>query len=254
MNIRYRVELSQTERAGLIALLADGKHAVRKLKRAQILWAADAGVDDETIAKSVGVGGSTVYRTKRRFVEGNLEAALNEEPRPGGERKLTGKQEALLVATACSAPPKGRKRWTLELLAGEMVKLTEHDGLSRETIRRRLAENDLKLWRRDMWCILEVDGIYVARMETCSTSTPKGMIQSDLSYALMKARISSSARFASRFRPSWASRSAMIANTGAMGRLISLSSSTRIDLGAGSRSLNSVPLRILPRDCREFCA
>ena len=254
MNIRYRVELSQTERAGLIALLAGGKHAVRKLKRAQILWAADAGVDDETIAKSVGVGGSTVYRTKRRFVEGNLEAALNEEPRPGGERKLTGKQEALLVATACSAPPKGRKRWTLELLAGEMVKLTEHDGLSRETIRRRLAENDLKLWRRDMWCILEVDGIYVARMETCSTSTPKGMIQSDPSYALMKARISSSARFASRFWPSWASRNAMIANTGAMGRLISLSSSTRIDLGAGSRSLNSVPLRILPRDCREFCA
>jgi len=165
MNIRYRVELSQTERAGLIALLAGGKHAVRKLKRAQILWAADAGVDDETIAKSVGVGGSTVYRTKRRFVEGNLEAALNEEPRPGGERKLTGKQEALLVATACSAPPKGRKRWTLELLAGEMVKLTEHDGLSRETIRRLLAENDLKPWRRDMWCIPEVDGIYVARME-----------------------------------------------------------------------------------------
>ena len=165
MNIRYRVELSQTERAGLIALLAGGKHAARKLKRAQILLAADAGVDDETIAKSVGVGGSTVYRTKRRFVEGNLEAALNEEPRPGGERKLTGKQEALLVATACSAPPKGRKRWTLELLAGEMVKLTEHDGLSRETIRRRLAENDLKPWRRDMWCIPEVDGIYVARME-----------------------------------------------------------------------------------------
>ena len=85
--------------------------------------------------------------------------------------------------------------------------------------------------------------------KTCSTSTPKGMIQSDPSYALMKARISSSARFASQFRPSWASRNAMIANTGAMGRLISLSSSTRIDLGAGSRSLNSVPLRILPHAC-----
>ena len=131
MNVRYRVELSQTERDELAALLAGGKHAVRKLKRAQILLAADAGVDDETIAKSVGVGGSTVYRTKRRFVEGNLEAALNEQPRPGGERKLTGKQEALLVATACSDPPTGRKRWTLELLADQMVKLTEHDDLSR---------------------------------------------------------------------------------------------------------------------------
>src|SRR5215472_8158753 len=165
MNIRYRVELSQTERAGLIALLAGGKHAARKLKRAQILLAADAGVDDETIAKSIGVGGSTVYRTKRRFVEGNLEAALNEEPRPGGERKLTGKQEALLVATACANPPQGRARWTLELLAGEMVKLTAHATLSRETVRRRLNENQLKPWRQDMWCIPQVDGTYVARME-----------------------------------------------------------------------------------------
>jgi transposase len=106
-----------------------------------------------------------VYRTKRRFVEGNLEAALSEEPRPGAERKLSGKQEALLVATACSSPPAGRARWTLALLADEMVKLTEHKGLSRETVRRRLAENDLKPWRKDMWCIPTVDGTYVARME-----------------------------------------------------------------------------------------
>ena len=106
-----------------------------------------------------------MYRTKRRFVLGNLEAALSEEPRPGAARKLSGKEEALLVATACSKPPAGRARWTLELLAGEMVKLTEHAELSRETVRRRLAENDLKPWRRDMWCIPEVDGTYVARME-----------------------------------------------------------------------------------------
>ena len=165
MNVRYRVELSPEERAELGALLSGGKHAARKLKRAQILLAVDAGASDEEIARMVGVGGSTVYRTKRRFVVGNLEAALSEEPRPGAERKLSGKEEALLVATACSKPPTGRARWTLELLAGEMVKLTEHGELSRETVRRRLAENDLKPWRRDMWCIPEVDGTYVARME-----------------------------------------------------------------------------------------
>jgi transposase len=165
MNVRYRVELSQAEREELTALLSGGKHAARKLKRAQILLAADAGVSDEAIATSVGVGGSTVYRTKRCFVEGNLEAALSEEPRPGAARKLSGKEEALLVATACSNPPEGRARWTLELLAGAMVKLTEHEGLSRETVRRRLAENDLKPWRKDMWCIPQVDGAYVARME-----------------------------------------------------------------------------------------
>src|SRR6202163_2420799 len=165
MNVRYRVELSQAERSELAALLSGGKHAARKLKRAQILLAADAGASDENIANNVGVGGSTVYRTKRHFVLGNLGAALSEEPRPGADRKFSGKEEALLVATACSSPPEGRARWTLELLAGAMVKLTEHDSISRETVRRRLAENDLKPWRKDMWCIPQVDGEYVARME-----------------------------------------------------------------------------------------
>jgi transposase len=165
MNVRYRVELSQDERDELAALLSGGKHSVRKLKRAQILLAADAGESDAAVAASLRVGGSTVYRTKRRFVLGNLAAALSEEPRPGAARKLSGKEEALLVATACSSPPAGRARWTLELLAGELVKLTAHDSLSRETVRRRLAENDLKPWRKDMWCIPQVDGEFVARME-----------------------------------------------------------------------------------------
>ena len=165
MNVRYRVELHQQERDQLATMLSGGKHAARKLKRAQILLAADAGECDEAIAANVSVGGSTVYRTKRRFVLGNLEAALSEAPRPGAERKMSGKQEALLVATACSKPPQGRARWTLDLLAGEMVKLTEHVDLSRETVRRRLEENDLKPWRKDMWCIPHVDGAYVARME-----------------------------------------------------------------------------------------
>src|SRR6201988_1465619 len=157
MNVRYRVELSQAERDELTAMPGGGKNAARKLKRAQILLAADGGGRDEEIARTVSVSLSTVGGTKRRFVEGNLERALSEEPRPGAERKLTGKEEALLVATACAAPPKGRARWTLDLLAGALVKLTEHESLSRETIRRRLAENDLKPWRKKMWCIPHVD-------------------------------------------------------------------------------------------------
>ena len=165
MNIRWRVELSQDEREELTALLKSGRHAVRKVKRAQILLAADDGVGDGEVAARVGAGGSTVYRTKRRFVEGNLELALVEAPRPGAQRKLSGKEEALLIATACSAPPAGRARWTLELLADVMVALTEHEGLSRETVRRRLAENALKPWRRDMWCVPKVDAAYVAAME-----------------------------------------------------------------------------------------
>src|SRR5579864_8132135 len=165
MNIKYRVELNPSERDQLDALLSGGRHAARKLKRAQILLAANDGVGDEAIAAALQVSGSTIYRTKRRFVEANLEGALSEEPRPGAARKLSGKEEALLVATACSSPPPGRARWTLELLADEMVRLTDHDALSAETVRRRLAENNLKPWRRDMWCIPRVDGEYVARME-----------------------------------------------------------------------------------------
>src|SRR6476620_11852980 len=165
MNVRYCVELSQAERDQLIAMLRGGHHAARKLKRAQILLAADGGATDAAIAASVGVGESTVYRTKRRFVEGNLELALSEEPRAAPPRKLSGKEEALLVATACSKPPQGRARWTLELLAGELVRLTAHASVSRETVRRRLAENDLKPWRKDMWCIPQVDAEYVARLE-----------------------------------------------------------------------------------------
>ena len=165
MNVRYRVELRQDERDELASLLSGGKHPVRKIKRAQILLAADAGLMDDEIEASVGVSGSTIYRTKRRFVVGNLEAALSEEERPGAERKLSGKEEALLVATTCSKPPPGCARWTLELLADELVRLTEHENLSRETVRRRLAENELKPWRKDMWCIPKVDAEYVARME-----------------------------------------------------------------------------------------
>src|SRR3954463_5981755 len=111
------------------------------------------------------VGVSTVCRVKRRFVEGGVERALNEEPRPGAARKLTGKEEALLVATACASPPEGRARWTLELLASEMVGLPAHGSLSREAVRRRLAENALKPWRQKMWRIPRVNGEFVARME-----------------------------------------------------------------------------------------
>src|SRR5919202_619870 len=165
MTVRYRVELSEAERHELRGMLDGGRHAARKLKRAQILLASDAGMPDETIGRGLAVSGSTVYRTKRRFVEGNLARALNEEPRPGAARKLSGQEETLLVATACSSPPEGRARWTLELLAGEMLRLTEHHSLSRETVRRRLAANVLKPWPEEMWCVPHIDHEYVARYD-----------------------------------------------------------------------------------------
>ena len=233
MNIKFRVELSQSERDHLDALLSGGRHATRKIKRAQILVAANDGLSDEVIAATLKVSGSTIYRTKRRFVEANLEGALSEEPRPGVERKLSSKEEALLVATACSKPPPGRARWTLELLADEMVRLTDHEELSSETVRRRLAENHLKPWRKDMWCIPKVDGEYVARMEDVSTFMPRRPIPKDLWSASTRARPNSSARFVSRSPPSRASLSAMTANIVATAPSICSSSSTPTAPGAG---------------------
>jgi transposase len=165
MNVRYRVTLDAEEREALEAMVRGGKAAARRIKRAQILLAADRGSTDEAIAAIVAVGTSTVYRTKRRFVEAGFEAALSEEPRPGADRKLAPGEEALLVAVACSDPPKGRARWTLALLADQMVRLTQHDSVSADTIRRRLAENELKPWLKKMWCIPKIDAEFVARME-----------------------------------------------------------------------------------------
>jgi transposase len=165
MNVRYRITLTVEERDELLRFVQAGKGAFRRLKRAQILLASEAGSLDKTIAKNISVGTSTVFRTKRRFVEEGLEAALSELPRPGADRLLAEKEEALLIATACSAPPAGRARWTLELLAGAMVRLTKHGSISSETIRRRLAENQLKPWLKKMWCISAVGADFIARME-----------------------------------------------------------------------------------------
>lgn len=157
--------LTTDERHQLQALLNGGRGAVRKIKRAQILLAADAQSTDELIARTVGVGTSTVYRTKQRFVEEGLTPALSELPRPGAPRKLGARDEALLVAIACSQPPVGRARWTMDLLAGEMVRLTTQVSLSGDTVGRRLAEMKLKPWQEKMWCIPTVNAEYVARME-----------------------------------------------------------------------------------------
>jgi len=165
MNIRYRVTLTTEERQQLEVLVRGGKSAARRIKRAQILLAADRGAKDEAIAQTIGVGTSTVYRTKQRFVEDGLERALNEAPRPGAPRKLGVADESLLIAVACSEPPNGRAKWTLDLLAGEMVRLTSHKTVSRDTVGRRLDEVAIKPWQEKMWCVPAINAEYVARME-----------------------------------------------------------------------------------------
>jgi len=140
MHKKYVVTLTADERTQLLDLIKKGTLAARKLNRAHILLRADEGATDEAIAAALHIHRTTVERTRQRFVEGNLEGALSERPRPGAKRKLSDKQEARLIATACSAPPDGQKRWTMQLLADELVALEVVETISDETVRRTLKK------------------------------------------------------------------------------------------------------------------
>jgi transposase len=136
----YIVNLTHDERQQLFDLVKKGRASARQLNRAHILLQAHDGATDETIAASLHVGRATVERTRKRFVEGNLARALNEDPRAGPAPKLDAKQEAWLIATACSMPPEGQKRWTMQLLADQMVQLKQVESISDETVRRTLKK------------------------------------------------------------------------------------------------------------------
>ena len=149
MAKRYRVTLDETEREELRRLLAKGKADVRRLKHAQILLHADeaeggSAWPDERIAQAVGCGTATVERVRRRFVEEGLELALSpyRTPRRQYRTKLDGAQEARLIAIACGAPPEGRARWTLRLLADKLVELNVVDAIAHETVRQVLKKTN----------------------------------------------------------------------------------------------------------------
>ncbi len=141
---KYLVDLSSDECEELRQLVKRGKHSSRKVTRARILLLASTGSTDEQIVAAVCCGINTVERTRRRFVEESLEC-LKERPRRGQARKLTGKQQAHLVAVACSTPPTGRARWTLQLLADKVVELKFTDSIARETVRQALKTTNLNL-------------------------------------------------------------------------------------------------------------
>jgi len=115
-----------------------GKLSARRLTRCHILLRAHECATDRSIAESLHVHVSTVERTRRRFVEGGLDRALTDRPRPGAPRRLDVKQGAYLMALACSQPPDGRERWTLKLLSDRLVQLDITDRISYETVRQEL--------------------------------------------------------------------------------------------------------------------
>ena len=148
--IKYKVNLTESERSRLNGVSRRGKTSVRTVKRALALLQAqaDEGLRDREIADVLLINAATVARVRKRFVEEGLEAAVNDRPRPGRERKLDGKQEAHLVAIACSSPPEGHVNWTLHLLADKVVEMEFAGSISLETVRQILKKTNSSRGRR----------------------------------------------------------------------------------------------------------
>ena len=140
---KYIVTLTDSERASLQALISKGKGAARRLIHARILLKADRGLPDPIIVDEVEVSRPTIERVRRRFVEEGLDAALDpRRPEKPRVHKIDGEVEAHLIAVACGAPPAGRDRWTLRLLADKIVELAYLPAVSHETVRRSLKKTN----------------------------------------------------------------------------------------------------------------
>lgn len=144
MNKRHVVELTAADRAKLCIIARSGQASARKVLRAKILLKADClgeNCTDQEIAEALDIGVATVQRIRARYVREG-QAALERRPQPPRpqKRRLDGKSEAQLVMLACSQPPEGHGRWTLDLLADRMVKLNYTPSISRDTVGRALKK------------------------------------------------------------------------------------------------------------------
>ena len=137
---KYVINLPDEDREMLKQMTRKGSLQARKFKRAMILLKADEGLTDPQIMAALSVSRPCVERIRKRFVADGMERALNDDPRPGQKRKLDGRAEATLIATACTEAPEGHERWTLRLLADKLVMLQVVDTISYETVRRTLKK------------------------------------------------------------------------------------------------------------------
>ena len=153
---RYLVSLTDEERQTLEELTTKGKAAARKINHARILLKADiqqadGGWSDQAISKALDTSIRTIERVRQRFVEEGLENALNPRPKPSLKlNKIDGETEAHLVALACSQAPTGYNRWTLRLLADQMVVLGYVENISHESVRQVLKKTRLSLGYRNL--------------------------------------------------------------------------------------------------------
>ncbi len=129
------MELSEKDREFLRGFIGKGTRKAREITRANILLLADQSMSPNRITESLPVSRGTVYSVRKRYVERGMKAALHDDPRPGAAPKYTPKQEAEVVALACTDPPKGRDRWSIRLLVEELQKRKGFETIEREKVR-----------------------------------------------------------------------------------------------------------------------
>jgi transposase len=143
MAKKYIVDLNEDEVSQLQSIIKKGKHKARTITRANILLMATDRETDQAIAGTVRAHVATVQRIREKFVIGGLDFALKDEDHPPKPKKLDETQVAFLIATACSNPPEGRVRWTMQLLADHLVNVGIVDYISDETVRQTLKKTKL---------------------------------------------------------------------------------------------------------------
>jgi transposase len=151
---KYVVDLQKEEQEMLTGLIASGAERVRKINHARILLKAGDGWTDPEISNALDISVPTIERVRQRFVEEGIQRALSpRKTRRKYQHLMDGVQEAHLLALACSQPPQGHRRWSLRLLASEMIHLEYIEAVSHTTIQYVMQENELKPWLREEWCI-----------------------------------------------------------------------------------------------------
>lgn len=139
--------LAEEQRQCLLSLVRRGAAAARAITRAHVLLQCGRGEDAVAIADRLGLCSGTVNCILQRYEAGGLERALFDRPRPGQPRHFTDQQIQRITALACSKPPQGCARWTLDLLKEEIIKQQIAPSISRQTIARFLHNHDLRPWR-----------------------------------------------------------------------------------------------------------
>lgn len=145
MRKKNLVKLKKKDRKVLEQIVTKGSQKARTITRSRILLMANDGKSDTQIIKALGTARNTIRTVRYRYLHEGLEAAINEQPRPGAPNKFTEREKAKITAIACSKPPEGHSRWTLRLIADKMVELGIVDNISHQTVKRVLKKTNLVL-------------------------------------------------------------------------------------------------------------